>query len=326
MLLKVKVPEKYGLLPSKKYFKKIGEAPNKKYFQKWEKKVLKHHSKSKKAIEKYFSKLTKLGKHLRSSRNSPRDNCSAIQVEISNDVPENLTESDTRLIQEFTMLKGSADYEVLDSSSDHEEESVHLLGDESEREAMAESNNNVNMNNAQPVDQDRQGEVSNSWESSLMRHIIAQQDERIQMSAEDKEQGEVQRQVPPVYKDYFPHLWTRLHQSEGVHNVEQHASQQHVVVDVNAMNNNTSVVVEGDNGSSCMQLSVHCEPSAPVIEEHHQCEASREEYMVPADFAYSTQLVELLDAGFADVAINVQLLNHHNGSLQAVFDTLLNNH
>jgi hypothetical protein len=320
MLLKVKLPEKYGLLPSKKYFNKIGEAPNKKYFQKWEKRVLKHHSKSKKAIEKYFSKLGKLGKHLRSSRNSPRDNNNAVQAEISNDVPENLTESDNQLIKEFTMLKGSVDYEVLESSSDHEAESEHLLGDESEQEAMAESNN-MNVNNDQSVDQ---VEEQNSWQSSLMRNIMTQQEERRLMSAEDKNQSEVKQEVPPVYKEYFPHLWNRLHQSEFSVNVDNYAATQPVAIDIDATNNNTTVVVAESKDGSSMQVSVHCEPSAPVIEEHHQSEVSKEEYMVPADFAYSTQLVDLLDAGFADVAINVQLLNHHNGSLQAVFDALLN--
>lgn len=323
MLLKVKVPEKYGLLPSKKYFKKIGQAPNKKYFQKWEKKVLKHHSKSKKAIEKYFSKISKLGKHLRSSKNSPRDNNNAIQIEISNDGLENLSVSDNQLINEFTMLKGSVDYEVLDSSSEREEESAHLLGDESEHEAMAESNNNVNMNNSS-VDQDRQVEETNSWQSSLMRNIIDQQEERRLMSAEDKNQGEGKPELPPVYKEYFPHLWNRLHQSEYSVNVDQYAASQPVTIDVDAVNNNTTVVVSSTNEQHSMQVSVHCEPSAPVIEEHHQQEVSKEEYMVPADFAYSTQLVELLDAGFVDVAVNVQLLNSHNGSLQAVFEALLN--
>jgi hypothetical protein len=325
MLLKVKVPEKYGLLPSKKYFKKIGQAPNKKYFQKWEKKVLKHHSKSKKAIEKYFSKIGKLGKHLRSSKNSPRDNTNAIQNEISNGAIENLTVSDRQLIDEFTMLKGSVDYEVLDSSSDHEEESAHLLGDESEHEAMAESNNNVNMNNGQIADQQQE---TNSWQSSLMRNIINHQEERRLMSAEDNNQTENKQEVPAVYKEYFPQLWNRLHQSEFSVNVDSYSAPQPVTIDVDTVNNNTTVVVSSTNegSGSSMQVSVHCEPSAPVIEEHHQHEAPKEEYMVPADFAHYTQLVELLDAGFTDVAINVQLLNHHNGSLEAVFDALLSHH
>jgi hypothetical protein len=159
-----------------------------------------------------------------------------------------------------------------------------------------------------------------------MQHIVNHQnqiEEQRLMSAEDKNQNEP-KVLPPIYQEYFPHLCTRLMQSQNVVEVEDHSARQSIVVDVDTDTNSAIVEVHGGCEQVQIQSSVHCEPSAPVIEEHHHHEAPKEEYMVPADFAYSTQLVDLLDAGFTDVAINVQLLNQHNGSLQAVFEALLN--